>query len=150
MYMIIKKVIQSSNMVSKFLSEGSVEDIIIEILTKIHNRMNVVLALLSSDLFDDLDSEKLTKFFITVLNVMEGKRQTYRIESSFVENSIVSQLSKLYDEKGKFAVLNGDSKCASCAQKCGKGRIALDKGKVYHEECFDILLKRKNVNEDEE
>lgn len=149
-YMIIKKVIQSSNIVSKFLSEGSVEDVIIEILTKIQNKMNVVLALLNSDLFDNLDSEKITKFFIMILNVMEGKRQTYRIESSFVENSIVSQLSKLYDEKGKYVVLNGESKCASCCKKCGKGRIALDKGKVYHEECYDFLLKQKNVNEDEE
>ena len=139
-YMIIKKLLNTN---FKFVDEdGGIEDVIIMILSKIQFKCGLLIKLLNTDLFDDLECEKLTEFFIKILNTMEGTREKYKIESSFVESDFISSMSKLYDVQNVYHTFINDETCAMChlqfVNDNTKGVIGKD-GQVYHEKCFDMI-----------
>lgn len=145
--MIIKKLLKTK---LKFVdNDGGVEDAIVLILSKVQHKTKLLIQLLSTDLFDEVGCEKMAQFFIKILNIMEGRRETFKIESSFAESDFISALSKLYDIQSTYKIMEPNSICPFC--KKGfindnlRGVIGKD-NKVYHENCFDQM--KENNEED--
>lgn len=80
---------------------------------------------------------------------MEGRRETFKIESSFAESDFISALSKLYDVQSTYKIMGPDSICPYCKKGFmndnSRGVIGKD-NKVYHESCFDQM--KENNEED--
>lgn len=145
--MVIKKLINTK---LKFVdNDGGVEDAIVLILSKVQHKTKLLIQLLSTDLFDEVRCDKMAQFFIKILNIMEGRRETFKIESSFAESDFIFALSKLYDVQSTYKIMGPDSICPYCKKGFmndnSRGVIGKD-NKVYHESCFDQM--KENNEED--
>ena len=137
--------------------EKVLEDLIIQILEKIQNRSNLIIKLLATDIFDDLDSFRLTEYFVILMNYIQGTKEKYKIEGSLMENKILSELSKLYDLQSNYYEINEKTICSQCKEKIVKNPPIMYKKKerkdnnvnrgvigndckVYHEECYDYMM----------
>jgi len=137
--------------------EQVLEDLIIKILEKIQNRSNLIIKLLATDIFDDLDSFRLTEYFVTLMNYIQGTKEKYKIEGSLMENKILSELSKLYDLQSNYYEINEKTICSQCKEKIVKNPPIMYKNKekkdnyvnrgvigndykIYHEECYDYMI----------
>ena len=138
-YLIIKK-IKSLNF---FENSTTHENLIIKILKKIENKSLLLSQLLNTEILDDLNTEKITEFYINCLNVVQGLGENYKIQSSFAKNKIYSELSQLYDLESNFYVVNNNSVCEYCKNKI------YEKGKINENEIHRNNNNNNNNNDDE-
>ena len=139
--------------------EKVLEDLIIQILEKIQNRSNLIIKLLATDIFDDLDSFRLTEYFVILMNYIQGTKEKWLDTYITLICKISQKLSQFeFDSYLKWALeINEKTICSQCKEKIVKNPPIMYKNKekkdnyvnrgvigndykIYHEECYDYMI----------